>query len=673
MLDSIPMAEDVMFQEAVEAIRQRQRSRARDLLTRLLRADQANPQYWLWMSSVVDTPKERIYCLQSVLRLDPSSRAARQGLVLLGASPPEPDLAPAPIIRRNWMAPVDEVPKPGGLKGLWANPVMRGIVVGVLGLLVLGLILGGVFGWGSKARLAAVAARRATATPGLAPTFTATPTFLGQEEIPTPQPTPTPSGPQPLWMLLKATYTSTPLYVQTPHAVSEAYRAAQRAYERADWENSLKFFQQASQIDPASPDIQFYIGEVERFMGDNQAALAAYDQAISINPNFGPAYLGRARARLAIKPKLSVLDDLKKAMDKDPGLGEAYLLRANLLLGQGDIKAALADLKTAERLLPNSPLVYLFRAQAELQGNNNTAALADAQRANQMDLTMLPGYLALGQAGIANQEYYSAVQALQTYVTYVTDNVEAWAALGHALYEQGQYSEAVTALDKALAIDDQLADAYLYRGLTELELGDGQPAVNDLVNARRFNSQAFMINLALGRALIVAERLNEARDVLTYSQSLAKTAPDQAAVYYWRAQVLESLGNLPAAKADWKALYNLPEEAVPAEWLAIAKQRLATTATPTITPTATKTPPKPTATPTTTLTPRTPSPSPTPKTPSPTPTSRTPSPTLTPKTPSPTPTSRTPSPTPIPKTPSPTPTSRTPSPTPRTPTPTVRP
>ncbi len=655
MLNSIRMAEDVMFQEAVEAIRQRQRSRARDLLTRLLRADQANPQYWLWMSSVVETSKERIYCLQSVLRLDPSNRAARQGLVLMGASPPEPDLAPALLIRRNWMAPVEEVPKPGGLKGLWANPVMRGIVVGVLGLLVLGLILGGIFGWGSKARLAAVAARRATATPGLAPTFTATPTFLGQEAIPTPQPTPTPSGPQPLWMLLKATYTSTPLYVQTPHAVSEAYRAAQRAYERGDWENSLKFYQQASQIDPAAPDIQYYIGEVERFMGDNQAALDAYDLAISINPNFAPAYLGRAHARLAINPKLSVLDDLKKAIDRDPGLGEAYLLRANLLMDQGDIKAALADLKIAEKLLPNSPLIYLFHAQAELQGNNNATALADARRANQMDLTMLPGYLALGQAAIANQEYDSAVQALQTYVTYVTDKADAWAALGQALYEQGQYSDAVTALDKAIAIDDQLADAYLYRGLTELELGDGQPAVNDLVNARRFNSQSFKINLALGRALRLAERLDEARDVLTFSQSLAKTAPEQAEVYYWRAQVLESLGNLPAARADWKSLLNLPEDAVPSEWLAIAKQRMATTPTPTATPTATKTPPKPTATPTTT------------RTPAPTPTPKTPSPTATPTT------TRTPSPTPTPKTPTPSSPSRTPSPTPRTPTPTARP
>ena len=39
------MSDDVMLREAVEAIYAGQRARARDLLTRLLRADQTNPTY----------------------------------------------------------------------------------------------------------------------------------------------------------------------------------------------------------------------------------------------------------------------------------------------------------------------------------------------------------------------------------------------------------------------------------------------------------------------------------------------------------------------------------------------------------------------------------------------------------------------------------------------------
>lgn len=65
------MAESDMFRQAVEAIRQNQRFRARDILTRLLRQDKENPVYWLWLSSVVDSEKERLYCLETVLRPRP--------------------------------------------------------------------------------------------------------------------------------------------------------------------------------------------------------------------------------------------------------------------------------------------------------------------------------------------------------------------------------------------------------------------------------------------------------------------------------------------------------------------------------------------------------------------------------------------------------------------------
>ncbi|MCZ7551289.1 MAG: hypothetical protein M5U05_01680 [Anaerolineales bacterium] len=90
------MPEDVMLHEAVEAIRQGQRARARDLLTRLLRADPNNVAYWLWMSSVVETAREQIYCLKSALKLEPNNPAVRQGLRLLGALPAEGEVKPTP-------------------------------------------------------------------------------------------------------------------------------------------------------------------------------------------------------------------------------------------------------------------------------------------------------------------------------------------------------------------------------------------------------------------------------------------------------------------------------------------------------------------------------------------------------------------------------------------------
>ena len=96
------MADDKMLHEAIEAVANGNRDRARDLLTRLLRANQSNPKYWLWMSSVVESAKERIYCLQKVVHLEPENRAAQLGLLLYGAANPRNGLQPVPVQPRNW-------------------------------------------------------------------------------------------------------------------------------------------------------------------------------------------------------------------------------------------------------------------------------------------------------------------------------------------------------------------------------------------------------------------------------------------------------------------------------------------------------------------------------------------------------------------------------------------
>jgi len=96
------MSESGMFREALEAIEQNQRVRARDLLTRLLRVDKENIDYWLWLSTVVDSDKERLFCLKSALRIDPNNQAAQRGLRMMGADEDGAEIVPVPPSVRSW-------------------------------------------------------------------------------------------------------------------------------------------------------------------------------------------------------------------------------------------------------------------------------------------------------------------------------------------------------------------------------------------------------------------------------------------------------------------------------------------------------------------------------------------------------------------------------------------
>lgn len=585
------MSEDVMLQEAIEAFSEGQKLRARDLLTRLLRANQNNPEYWIWMSALVDTPKERIYCLESALRIDPTNSTALRGLVVLGGRRPPPVEPPAVFTRRKWWSGSAEELETSNnrLAKIISHPAFKVISFIGVGLVVVALILVGIFGLRGALRPNASIVR--VTLPAWTPVpASSTPSMMPTNTLVVRSPTPTFIGPTPLWMLLDATYTPYPVYISTPHGVSEAYSAGMRAYRRGDYPAMLGFMQQASQVDPNAPDLYYYIGEAYRLQGDNPNALKAYQQAVKANPNFAPGYLGLAQMAMLTKGSNDIQTNLDKAIRLDPNFADAYLVYAAYQIQQGDGKLALDQLKKAEELAPYLPGIYVYRAQADLQIGLKTEALQSAEQANELDSTLLPAYLALAQAHFALGNYDKAQSFINTYLQFITDDVQAWMTSGQINLALGKdYQHAQEDFTQALSLDSKLVDAYYYRGQTYLLAGLGQKAVNDFAAALQFNSRSFDYNLGFGHALFLAGRALDAYHALQTAEKLAQDDEQRAGVYYWEALALEQIGNPNAAIATWKALLALPEEAVSQDWINSAHSHLLTLNPPTRTQTPTAT------------------------------------------------------------------------------------
>src|SRR5512146_3097599 len=124
-----PEALDALLEDAVDALRMGERARGKEILTRLLKADQNNPTYWIWMSAAVDTAKERVYCLETALKLDPDNAIAKRGLVLLGGLPPDENIQPFPLNRpRAWeedLLLAHEKPQEKGFMAMAGSPLFR--------------------------------------------------------------------------------------------------------------------------------------------------------------------------------------------------------------------------------------------------------------------------------------------------------------------------------------------------------------------------------------------------------------------------------------------------------------------------------------------------------------------------------------------------------------------
>lgn len=582
---------DTMFDDAVAALRRGDKARAKELLTLLLKTDQNNATYWIWLSAAVDNKKERIYCLQTANKLDPTNTTAKRGLVLLGAMSPDESVQPFSLNRpRVWeqkLLLATEKPREKGFKAVMKHPATR--LVGVA-LIIVGLFSAALFGFILPRQT--FTAPTKSFTPGPSPTFTATPTTYGA----TLPPTKPFSGPTPLWMFLPQTYTPTAIYVNTPRAAQslDQNRAAQAAFERGDWDAYIASLELILEMEPDAADVYYWIGEAYRFKNDSENALDYYNEALKIDPQFGAPYLGLARARLLDNPNLNVEYLFDEAIKRDPEFGEIYLERARYYLLHKKPDLAVEDLEQAEKLMPESPAVYMAFADAYLVLEDKENALQAAEKAYSLDITDPLVYKLMGTMYIENGEYARAVDALNVYVVYASNNDRSYALLGRAYYELGEYQMAVDNFDQAQKINSNgLRRFYVYRGLSNLELGNIDQAVDDLEEALREDDTSFEISAALARAYFIQEKFGNTFLRAEVLKSLAKTDEETAIALYWSALSLEKRDQPKAAVKDWQALLALDEDAMSPEMRAEAESHLKTVVTPTntakpVTPTATK-------------------------------------------------------------------------------------
>jgi len=138
-------------------------------------------------------------------------------------------------------------------------------------------------------------------------------------------------------------------------------------------------------------------GRGQRYTDPN-AAIAAFTEAIRLDPEYAEAYSRRGRAHTDLKEYERALQDINRAISLDPRIKIAYVARAKTRLEMGDNQRAAEDATEAIRRLPEMPAGYAIRGRALNLMGEYQKALADYEQAIKLNPNFPVAYA--GRAGV---------------------------------------------------------------------------------------------------------------------------------------------------------------------------------------------------------------------------------------------------------------------------------
>ena len=295
-------------------------------------------------------------------------------------------------------------------------------------------------------------------------------------------------------------------------------------------------------------------GNILQSQGQPEAALACYERALALQPNYAFALNGRGNAQRALGRDEEALVSYEHALAVTPDYAGALCSHGALLLERGVFDTALARFERVLTLRPDWAEAFTLHGSALHALGRPLDALASYDRA----LELRPGcFDTFYNRGNVLLELSRPEQALISYESALAlqpDSVDALSNYGSALQGSGRLEQAVTCFERALLIRPDFFQALYNRGNALLELGRPQEALGSYERVLEKSPNFMPALIGRGNALSRLRRLEEA--LASYQLALA-LGPSDVVTLSNRGYVLIELGRWQEALASFERAVQL--------------------------------------------------------------------------------------------------------------------
>ncbi len=239
-----------------------------------------------------------------------------------------------------------------------------------------------------------------------------------------------------------------------------------------------KIIDDLAQVQLTSPeskaDFQTTLGQAYLMTGKMEAAQTAFEAAIAVLPDYGPAMIGQARIKAGNRDFPGALALIASVVEKSPKLYDAWQLKGDILYVQGEGKGPSEAYRKVLEIKPDhlpahSSLISRFLDEGNLDDAGKQLEAMKKVAPQHPQTSYLQAQLAYRQ-----KNFKAAQEAIQQHLKLVPDSTLGLQLAGAIEYELNAYSIAETYLLKVLPKMPELGLAR--RILIASYLRSNQPA-----------------------------------------------------------------------------------------------------------------------------------------------------------------------------------------------------
>jgi len=292
--------------------------------------------------------------------------------------------------------------------------------------------------------------------------------------------------------------------------VKELFNQGFDCYKAGDLEGAIAAFEKALEIDPEYCYSWYGVGLTLNNLGRNSEAITAYEKALEIDPKFHYAWSNLGATLNNLDRNSEAIAAYEKALEIDPRSHIVWRNLGNALRGLGCYSEAIAAYEKALEIDPKFHYAWNGLGNALQELGRNTEAITAFEKALEIDPKSHIVWYGLGGTLRGLGRNTEAITAFEKALEIDPKFHLAWKWLGNALRGLGRYSEAIAANNKALEIDPKYSSAWNELGEILIDLGRYSEAITAYNKALEIDPKFDSAWCGLGNALNGLGRNSEA-------------------------------------------------------------------------------------------------------------------------------------------------------------------